>query len=206
MGVPGWPATAYEGRVGIRPLRMRDAAAWSDLRTRNEAWLAPWDGRPPHGPEQSWGERHSPTSYGVALRTYRHEAQAGRCLPFGVTLDGELVGQVTVANIVRGALQGGSVGYWVSQHVAGQGVMPTALALVVDHCFTAGDLHRIEAGIRPENQPSLRVVRKLGFREEGLAERFLWIDGAWRDHLLFSLTTEDVPDGLLARWRALQQA
>jgi ribosomal-protein-alanine N-acetyltransferase len=206
MGVPGWPATAYEGRVGIRPLRMRDAAAWSDLRTRNEDWLTRWDGRPPHGPEQSWVERNSPTSYGVALRTYRHEAKAGRCLPFAVTLDGDLVGQVTVANIVRGALQGGSVGYWVSQHVAGQGVMPTALALVVDHCFSAAGLHRIEAGIRPENHPSLRVVRKLGFREEGLAERLLWIDGAWRDHLLFSLTTEDVPDGLLARWRALQQA
>jgi [ribosomal protein S5]-alanine N-acetyltransferase len=206
MGAPGWPATLYEGRVGVRPLRVRDAATWSDLRLRNEAWLAPWDGRPPNAPEQSWAERSSPTAYGIALRTYRREAKAGRCLPFGVTLDGDLVGQVTVANVIRGALQGATVGYWVSEHVAGQGVLPTALALVVDHCFAEAGLHRIEAGVRPENVPSLRVVRKLGFREEGRSERFLWIDGGWRDHLIFALTSEDVPEGLLARWRALQKA
>jgi ribosomal-protein-alanine N-acetyltransferase len=205
MGAPGWPLIAYEGRVGIRPLRMRDAAAWSDLRIRSEEWLSRWDGRPPNGPEQSWAERNSPAAYGVALRTYRREAKAGRCLPFAVTLDGELVGQVTIANIVRGALQGGTIGYWVGPDTAGQGVIPTALALLVDHCFGPVGLHRVEAGIRPENEPSLRVVRKLGFREEGCAERLLWIDGGWRDHLLFALTPEDVPEGLLTRWRAAQK-
>jgi [ribosomal protein S5]-alanine N-acetyltransferase len=206
MGSPGWPVTVYEGRVGLRPLRVRDAATWSDLRLRNESWLSPWDGRPPDAPEQTWAERSSATAYGVALRTYRREAKAGRCLPFGITLDGDLVGQLTIANVVRGALQGATVGYWVSQHVAGQGVVPTALALAVDHCFAEAGLHRIEAGVRPENAPSLRVVRKLGFREEGCSRRFLWIDGDWRDHLIFALTPEDVPEGLVARWRALQRA
>ena len=73
------------------------------------------------------------------------------------------------------------------------------MALVVDHCFGRLGLHRIEVNIRPENAASLRVVEKLGFRDEGLRPRYLHIDGAWRDHLSFALTTEEVPDGLLAR-------
>jgi ribosomal-protein-alanine N-acetyltransferase len=71
----------------------------------------------------------------------------------------------------------------------------------VDHCFRTVGLHRIEICIRPENGPSRRVVEKLGFREEGLRPRYLHIDGAWRDHLVYALTAEEVPDGLLARWR-----
>jgi [ribosomal protein S5]-alanine N-acetyltransferase len=85
-------------------------------------------------------------------------------------------------------------------------VIPTALALAVDHCFFTVGLHRIEVNIRPENHASLRVVEKLGFRQEGLRERFLHIDGDWRDHLSFALTTEDVPGGLLQRWRASRQS
>jgi ribosomal-protein-alanine N-acetyltransferase len=133
------------------------------------------------------------------LRVMRRESRAGRSLPFAVLLNGSLAGQVTVSNVVRGAFQSASVGYWVDHAAAGRGVMPTALAMVVDHCFTAVGLHRIEANIRPENGPSLRVMRKLGFREEGLHPRFLYIDGGWRDHLCFALTAEDVPDGLLSR-------
>jgi ribosomal-protein-alanine N-acetyltransferase len=112
---------------------------------------------------------------------------------------------VTVMNIVRGAFQSGAVGYWVSSEVAGRGVMPTAVALLVDHCFGPVGLHRVEVNIRPENGPSLRVVEKLGFRHEATHPRYLHIDGAWRDHLGFALTVEDVqPEGLLARWRASQ--
>jgi ribosomal-protein-alanine N-acetyltransferase len=140
------------------------------------------------------------------LRVLRHEAKAGRCLPFAVTYDGELAGQVTVSNVVRGAFQSASVGYWVDAQLAGRGVVPTALALVVDHCFTDVGLHRIEANVRPENAPSRRVLEKLGFRHEGLHPRFLYIDGEWRDHLSFAVTVEDVPEGLLRRWRADQIA
>jgi ribosomal-protein-alanine N-acetyltransferase len=206
VAAPGWRSREVEGPVGIRPLRLRDAGTWSALRIRNEAWLAPWEGRQPGLPDATWAERHSPASFSVMLRVLHREAKAGRCLPFAVTYDGELVGQVTVSNIVRGAFQSASVGYWVAQERAGRGVAPTALALVVDHCFTTVGLHRIEADVRPENAASLRVVDKLGFRQEGLHPRFLYIDGEWCDHLSFALTVEDVPEGLLARWRANQNA
>ncbi len=74
-----------------------------------------------------------------------------------------------------------------------------ATALVVDHCFTAVGLHRVEATVRPENAASLRVLEKLGFRHEGLFRRYLDVDGAWRDHHCFALTTEDRATGLVAR-------
>ena len=106
-----------------------------------------------------------------------------------------------MSSISYGSLRSASIGYWVSRHVAGHGVIPTAVALATDHCFTTLGLHRVEVNIRPENRPSLRVVEKLGFRDEGLRERYLHIAGEWCDHRTFALTTEDVPDGLLTRWR-----
>jgi ribosomal-protein-alanine N-acetyltransferase len=83
--------------------------------------------------------------------------------------------------------------------------MPTAVALATDHCFTALGLHRVEVNIRPENSASLRVVEKLGFREEGTRVAFLHIAGAWRDHRSFALTAEEVPGGLLRRWHGVQR-
>jgi len=100
--------------------------------------------------------------------------------------------------VVRGSLCSAWVGYWVGTHVAGGGVATAAVALVVEHAFAAAGLHRLEATVRPENTASLRVLGKLGFREEGLFRRYLDVAGSWRDHLCFALTTEDVPNGLVA--------
>lgn len=195
-----------DDRVGVRPLHLRDASAWSELRIRNEQWLSPWEGRQPSLPFVEWEERHSTASFLAMMRTLRREAKAGTCLPFAVTYDGDLAGQITVSNVVRGAFQSANVGYWVDGRLAGRGVMPTALALVIDHCFTRVGLHRIEANVRPENLPSRRVVEKLGFRPEGEHLRYLFIDGDWRDHLGFAITVEDVPEGLLNRWRSRHNA
>jgi ribosomal-protein-alanine N-acetyltransferase len=200
----GWPVSLEDGRVGLRPLRVRDATAWSDIRIRNEEWLAPWEGRPESQPEAPWDERHSGAVYASMLRNARKEARAGRSLPMAITYDGRLAGQITASNIVRGAFDSTAVGYWVDSAVAGRGVLPTALAMLVDHCFDTIGLHRVEANIRPENTPSRRVVEKLGFREEGLHLRYLFIDGGWRDHVSFAVTREDVPEGMLRRWHAVR--
>ena len=95
-----------------------------------------------------------------------------------------------------------TLGYWVDQDRAGRGIVPTAVALATDHCFKTLGLHRMEINIRPENAASLRVVEKLGFRDEGLRPRFLHINGEWADHRSFALTSEEVPEGILARWLA----
>jgi ribosomal-protein-alanine N-acetyltransferase len=88
--------------------------------------------------------------------------------------------------------------------MAGRHIAPTALALVIDHCLGPVGLHRVEVDIRPENAPSLRVVEKLGLRREGYYERFLDIDGAWRDHHAFAVTVEELAgQRMLARLPSL---
>ncbi|MCA5892950.1 GNAT family N-acetyltransferase [Isoptericola sp. NEAU-Y5] len=194
-----WPVTLREdgptGAVVLRPLRRRDGAEWLRLRGANAAWLEPWEATTP-------GPWHEGATYPEYVRALSAQARAGTALPFAVELDGALVGQLTVSQIVHGSLCSATIGYWVSEHVAGKGIIPTAVAMAGDYCLAVLGLHRIEINIRPENAASLRVVAKLGFRDEGLRERYLHIQGQWRDHRSFALTTEDVPEGLLARWQA----
>lgn len=193
----GWPVVLTEGPVALRPLARHDREAWSEVRQANRDWLAPWEATPP----RPTGET---VSYRAMLRHLQAEARAGRMLPFAVTYDGRLAGQLTVGGIAWGSLCAAHIGYWVDGRLAGRGIVPTAVALAVDHCFATMGLHRMEINIRPENTASLRVVEKLGFREEGVRRKMLHIDGAWRDHRAFALTVEDLElDGsLLARWRA----
>ncbi|MDQ3611966.1 MAG: GNAT family N-acetyltransferase [Actinomycetota bacterium] len=197
MSAPGWPARLAHESVALRPFRSRDAAAWSEVRIRNQAWLAPWEGRSPSGSPASWRDRNSAAVFAVMLRTQRKEARAGRVLSFAVTVDGRISGHVTVGGVTRGAFDSAHVGYWVDERVAGRGVMTCALALALDHCYGPVGLHRVEANVRPENAASLRVLAKLGFRAEGLHRRYLFIDEAWRDHLAFALLVEDVRGGAL---------
>lgn len=192
----GWPVRLTAGDVRLRPLRRADQRTWMALRAQNAAWLEPWDATSPvplRGPRPSFGE---------FVRSLNAQGRSGGSLPFAVDHEGLLVGQLTVTGITYGSLRSGSIGYWVSQHVAGRGIIPTAVALATDHCFDVLGLHRVEVNIRPENAPSLRVVAKLGFRDEGLRERYLHIGDEWCDHRSFALTTEDVPGGLLNRWHA----
>jgi [ribosomal protein S5]-alanine N-acetyltransferase len=191
----GWPVELRDGDVLLRPIRMRDRVEWRELRARNGDWLRPWDATSPAGPGDM------PPSFGYMVRTLLSEGRAGRLMPFVIAYHERLAGQVTVGGITWGSLRSAHIGYWVDQRVAGRGIVPTAVAMASDHLFAIG-LHRVEINIRPENAASLRVVEKLGFRREGDRLRFLHIDGAWRDHLCFALTAEEVGDGLLNRWRA----
>ena len=199
---PGWPAVLDDGPVRVRPLRMRDGAAWVEVRNRNVAWLREWEATPPGAVAEV---PTSPATFVTMTRRLRREARQGRGLPFSILYDDRFVGQLNVASVVRGSLHSASLGYWVDERVAGRGIMPTAVALVTDHCFWVAGLHRVEVNIRPENTASRRVVEKLGFREEGLRQRFLHIAGDWRDHISYALTREEAADGLLKRWHAARE-
>lgn len=178
--------------VVLRPLRRSDRRVFGEVRRDNEAWLGPWEATvPDQSPvDQSAGFRGF-------VRRLDAEARAGRMLPFVIEVGGALCGQVTLSTIVMGSFRSCTAGYWVSRRVAGRSIAPTALALAGDHGFRDVGLHRLEVNIRPENAASLAVVAKLGFRDEGVRRRYLHIDGSWRDHRSFALTTEDLAGGTL---------
>ena len=188
-----WPAVLEHGGLHLRPLRGRDAAAWTEVQLRNREWLRPWEASVPDGDV-------APT-FGGMVRAVRRQAREGRALPFALEVDGRFRGQVSVSSVAWGSFRSASIGYWIDREVAGRGYMPCAVALVVDHCLAWG-LHRLEVNIRPENAASLAVARKLRLREEGLRRAFLHIDGAWRDHVSFAVTAEEVPEGMHARLHA----
>ncbi|MEH0108267.1 GNAT family protein [Tersicoccus sp. MR15.9] len=192
-----WPVTLVRGPLALRPIRYRDRAEWDTVRSRNAQWLGPWEASNP----EPGGALPSFRQMVAALKS---QARAGTGLPFLITETRDdvprLVGQLTVSSITYGSLMGATLGYWVDQASAGRGIAPTAVALATDHCFRHLGLHRMEINIRPENDRSLRVVQKLGFRDEGLRRAYLHIDGRWADHRSFALTAEEVPEGVLHRW------
>ncbi|MFD2674345.1 GNAT family N-acetyltransferase [Gulosibacter bifidus] len=178
----------------VRGLRTRDARDLERVLLAHREWLQPWEATLPHG-QGRWNVRGS-------VRSMLEQAQEGKSLPFVMEHEGELVGQLTVGNIQYGAVMAGTIGYWISPEVAGRGFTPTAVALVTDYCFQEIGLHRMEICIRPENAASLRVVEKLGFTYEGRRNRYIHIDGDWRDHYCYGIIHETVPEGVLNRWKS----
>lgn len=190
--MPSTIPTLSEGKVTIRPIRLRDARTLERELAENRGWLRKWEATNPHGP-LTFDVRSS-------IRSLQQNARAGLGLPFVIEYDGQVAGQLNVSSIAYGSLSSATIGYWVSERFAGKGATPTAVALATDHCFFGVGLHRMEICIRPENDPSLRVVEKLGFRYEGLRRRYIHINGDWRDHFCFALTVDELPQGVLRRW------
>lgn len=195
---PGWPARlgpleVRAGTLELRPPRWRDARAWSRIRTADEEHLRPWE---PEAPGD-WTDRNSVLAWPGQCSALRGLAARGQALPFVITVDGRFAGQLTVGNVVRGALCSAWIGYWVTRSLTRSGVAGAAVALAGDHCFTSAGIHRLEATVRPENTPSIRVLERNGFRREGLYERYLNVDGAWRDHLCYAVTAEETATGMV---------
>ena len=180
------------GDVRLRVVKMRDAKVLERLILSNRPWLRPWEATNPA----------APNSFDVRsmVRGLIRQLDDLSGIPFVIEIGGEVVGQLNVANVLFGSVSSAVIGYWVVPEVAGRGITPTAVSLATDYLFSNLGLHRVEIDIRPENAASIRVVQKLGFRFEGLKERYIHINGAWRDHYVFALTQEEVPGGVLNRW------
>jgi len=183
--------TLTHGEVTVRPVRMRDSHVISRLLKDNREWLKQWEATVP----QSFATPPARHMIKSVLRLARQDQVA----PFVIEFRGRVVGQLTVSGISFGSLASGAIGYWVAESAAGKGITPSAVALVTDWAFTTLGIHRVEVCIRPENTASLRIVRKLGMRYEGLRRRYIHIDGDWRDHFCFAVTSEEAISGMLAR-------
>jgi len=188
-----WPARLENGDLVLRPLKVRDYSSWREVRMRNQEWLAKWDATSPRPNLEP-----APT-FRQSTRKILQAAKTGHAMPFVLEYKGNFVGQLNVSDIVTGSLWSCHIGYWIDERVANRGLMTTALALVCDHLFFTKQLHRIEIAIRPENEPSNRLVQRLGFRYEGLRKSFLHIDGNWCDHNIYVLMQDEVTKSMLTR-------
>ena len=190
-GVPYDPASVtrlYGRRVLLRPLAATDFAAWSEVRLRNEAWLLPWEPRRSAGHPDPTRDRDAFT---VRCHARERERQLGTGYGFGIFLDQELAGEINLNAIQRGPFQNAYIGYWVDEAKAGRKLVPEAVVVLTRFAFEELRLHRLQIAIIPRNARSRRVMEKLQYREEGVALRYLEINGVWEDHVRYAITAEE---------------
>jgi ribosomal-protein-alanine N-acetyltransferase len=176
-----------------------DYAGWLEVRMRCHDWLLKWEPRSAHSSHLAEDQRSFVSRCAIRER----ERQMGTAYGFGIFLEGRFVGEITLSSIQRGPLQSAYIGYWIDEAQAGQGLMPESVVTMMQYAFESLRLHRIEINIIPRNASSRRVVEKLGLRLEGIAERYLEIDGAWEDHARYAITAEEWNDHapqLVADW------
>lgn len=192
--------TLFGSRVVLRPLVLSDFAAWRRVRQENADWLLPWEPQRLPGQPDATADRDA---FALRCSARERERQLGTGHGFGVFVEGAFAGEINLNAIQRGPFQNAYVGYWIAQEHAGAGYVPEALVLMLRLAFEELHLHRIQVAIIPRNQASHRVVAKLGLRNEGLAERYLEINGRWEDHVRYAMTFEEWQergDDLVRTW------
>lgn len=172
------------GSVSIRSLALSDGPELAAAYVRNRDYLQPWDPVRPESFFTSDGQQDA-VAHSVALQTERRGF-------FWVLTDGPLiVGRISVSNVVRGAFQSGDLGYWVAEEYQGRGLASAAVEVASTVARTEGGLHRIQAGTLVHNTASMKVLERCSFTRIGMAPRYLCINGAWQDHLLFQRILHD---------------
>ncbi|MEY4360918.1 MAG: hypothetical protein RL391_224 [Actinomycetota bacterium] len=178
----------YGRRVMLRPLVAPDFASWSEIRRRNHDWLTVWEPAKTSFSPDPAADREA---FAARCNMRDRDRQSGVGYSFGLFVDNNLAGEVNLNNVVRGALQTGTIGYWIDQAKAGRGYVAEAVVVMFRYAFEQLGLHRVEICIIPRNHNSHRVMQKLVIREEGTALRFLEINGVWEDHVRYGITAEE---------------
>jgi [ribosomal protein S5]-alanine N-acetyltransferase len=196
------PVVLKGRRVTLRPLNVADFPQWQDVRTRSHDWLTRWEPqRPPGAPDVV----SSRAAFAARCRARDRERQLGAGYGFGIFAGHRFCGEININGVQRGPFQNAYVGYWIDEDCAGQGFVPEAVVVVLRHAFEELGLHRLQIAIIPRNTASRRVVEKLGIRDEGVAQRYLEINGVWEDHVRYAITVEEWRERrneLLKEWTA----
>ncbi|MFM7508959.1 MAG: GNAT family N-acetyltransferase [Actinomycetota bacterium] len=185
---PGTSVVLHGRRVMLRAIVQADFEQWRDVRRRNHEWLVIWEPRRDLAQPDTVESRQA---FGARCSIRAREIQLGTGYGFGIFVDGSLSGEINVNSIHRGAHQSAYIGYWIDERLAGRGYVPESVVAVLRFCFDDLYLHRLQISIIPRNQASRRVVEKLGLRAEGVAERYLEINGVWEDHIRYAITVEE---------------
>jgi ribosomal-protein-alanine N-acetyltransferase len=173
-------------RVLLRTPQMSDYPEWAELRAVSRDFLAPW--------EPLWAsDELSRSSYRRRIRHYLRDLREdmGYALFIFCAGTGALVGGLTLCNVRRGVTQACTLGYWIGAPYAHHGYMTAAVRAAIPFVFDSLELHRLEAACLPANIASVKLLERTGFAREGLARRYLKINGVWQDHLLYALLDSD---------------
>jgi ribosomal-protein-alanine N-acetyltransferase len=194
------PLRLYGRRLMLRPLVAGDFEAWSEVRVRNDEWLTKWEPlRHPKAPDPAVNR----DAFASRCAARDRERQSGVGYAFGIFVDNAFAGEINLNNVLRGAMQSVTIGYWIDEARAGKSYMSEAVLVATRFALEDLQLHRVEICIIPRNHNSRRVMEKLGYREEGIAERFLEINGTWEDHVRYGFTIEEWRvrrEELVAQW------
>jgi ribosomal-protein-alanine N-acetyltransferase len=177
-----------------------DFPQWNDVRVRNERWLTPWE--PLRLPNSADPTRNR-DAFSSRCATRDRERQVGSAYGFGLFVDNAFAGEININNVVRGAFQCGVIGYWIDERHAGKRYVAEGVVALARFAFEELHLHRLEICIVPRNTNSRRVMEVLNIRSEGVALRYLEINGTWEDHMRFAMTVEEWDarrDELVDRW------
>ena len=192
--VPSLTTRLVTPRLVLRVPRTGDVAEIRRVMRANLEHLKPWNPSPPAGEDPT-----SITEVSKTVLRHRRDWKRGSGYVFMVAerdAPAIFIGKVALSGIMRGAMYGAYLGYWMAADLQGRGLATEALTAVLDFAFGVAGLHRVQAAIMPRNDRSLRVIEKLAFRREGYAVRYLQIAGQWEDHILFARTREEhVPGG-----------
>jgi ribosomal-protein-alanine N-acetyltransferase len=176
-----------DGPTAIRPFTRGDIDALLEIRVRNREFMEPWE---PVRDRSFYTRAAQAREITLDTEAWVH----GTGYAFAV-LDSDdrdrLIGRIALSNVVRGVWQNATLGYFVDSAANGRGHCTRGVVLVCEFAFEHAGLHRVQPAIMPHNARSQRVAQKAGFRLEGRAERYLKIDGEWRDHDIYAMTRED---------------
>jgi len=188
---PGGQQPVIRGQgIYLRYPRIGDYLAWARLRGESREFLTPW--------EPVWADDElTRGAFRRRIKRYQKETRLDSAYVFFVLRqsDDALLGGCTLSNVRRGVTQCCTLGYWIGAKFARQGYMTNAVKALVPFVFKTLGLHRIEAACLVDNEASKNLLARTGFRQEGLARRYLLINGQWADHLLFALLKEEAPLG-----------
>ncbi|HEY1876814.1 MAG TPA: GNAT family protein [Rhizomicrobium sp.] len=188
---PGGQQPVIRGQgVYLRYPRIADYPVWARLRGESREFLTPW--------EPVWADDElTRGAFRRRIKRYQKETRLDSAYVFFVLRESDnvLLGGCTLSNVRRGVTQCCTLGYWIGAKFARQGYMTSAVKALIPFVFKTLGLHRIEAACLTDNEPSKNLLARTGFRQEGVARRYLLINGEWADHLLFALLKEEAQLG-----------
>jgi ribosomal-protein-alanine N-acetyltransferase len=188
---PGGQAPVIRGAgIYLRYPRIADYPLWARLRGESREFLTPW--------EPVWADDElTRGAFRRRIKRYHKETRQDSAYVFFVLRESDdaLLGGCTLSNVRRGVTQCCTLGYWIGARFARQGYMTGALKALIPFVFKTLGLHRIEAACLVDNGASQKLLTRVGFRQEGVARRYLLINGQWADHLLYALLKEEAQLG-----------